>query len=564
MSDMELHQPGVTRWWHLSSVGLFFAAGYFLISWSPSLLSRTWYFQGLVSGLSAVAGYALGVVVAWVLFKIAALLHLRVSIRAEAGPLLRAAAYVFGAVIVVGLTVANARSQARTAALVHLQPLRPVDWVGAIALALGIFVVALALARGLRRVTRRLAAAVSRVLPRTVSTVLSVAIVVSAVAWVSDSVLFTRGLQALGAFAQQIDATPPAGRVAPTKATLSGSPASKEAWQTLGKQGQMFVTNGPSAEDISAATGEPAKEPIRVYAGGPQERTLSELAAAVVAELQRTDAFHRKVLVVVTTTGTGWVDDWTAQSIEYLAGGDSAIAAMQYSNVWSALSLLIDTETSRAGGKALFDAVYAEWSRLPEDDRPLLLVSGESLGAYGGHGAFTDVRDMMAKAQGGVWVGTPSFTQIAAELTAARNPGSPQIVPVYDDGRHIRFATRAEEVTEDYYGRPYGAWEFPRFVYAQHPSDPVVWWNPATLGSEPEWLREPRGRDVNPDMTWIPFVTFWQLTSDMPLGHDPPNGFGHRYGPELVSYWGAVMGDQPGKDYARLVAGIEKTVNPPS
>jgi uncharacterized membrane protein len=282
-----------------------------------------------------------------------------------------------------------------------------------------------------------------------------------------------------------------------------------------------------------------------------------------VAELQRTGAFDRKVLVVVTTTGTGWVDDWTAQSIEFLAGGDSAIAAMQYSNVWSALSLLTDTETSRAGGKALFDAVHSEWDRLPEDDRPMLLVSGESLGAYGGHGAFIDVKDMMAKAQGGVWVGTPSFTQIAAQVTAERNPGSPQIVPVYDDGRHIRFATKAEEVTEDYYGRPYGAWEFPRFVYAQHPSDPVVWWNADTLGSEPDWLREPRGRDVNPDMTWIPFVTFWQLASDMPIGHDPPNGFGHRYGPELVSYWGAVMGDEPGRDYSRLVAGIEKSVNPP-
>ncbi len=563
MSDMELRQPGVTRWWHLSSVGLFFAAGYFLISWSPSLLSRTWYFQGLVSGLSAIAGYALGVLLAWVFGRIAVLLHLRISIRSEAAPLLRAAAYVFGSVVVVGLTVSNARSQARTAGLVQLEPLRPIDWVGAIALAVAIFVAALAVARGLRRLTRRLTIAVSRVLPRAVSTVLSVAVVVTAVVWVSDSVLLNRGLQALGAFAQRIDATPPEGRSAPTKDTLSGSPASLEAWDTLGKQGQMFVTNGPSADEIASATGEPAMEPIRVYAGGPQKRTLPELAAAVVAELQRTDAFDRKVLVVVTTTGTGWVDDWTAQSIEYLAGGDSAIAAMQYSNVWSALSLITDMETSRAGGKALFDAVHSEWLRLPENDRPMLLVSGESLGAYGGHGAFTDAQDMMAKAQGGVWVGTPSFTQIAAQLTAARNPGSPQIAPVYDDGRNIRFPTRAQEVTEDYYGRPYGTWEFPRFVYAQHPSDPVVWWNPATLGSEPEWLREPRGRDVNPDVTWIPFVTFWQLTSDMPLGHDPPNGFGHRYGPELVSYWGAVMGDEPGADYSRLVAGIEKTVNPP-
>jgi uncharacterized membrane protein len=563
MSDMELHQPGVTRWWHLSSVGLLFAAAYFLISWSPSLLSRTWYFQGLISGLSTIAGYALGVLIAWLLGKVAGVLHLRVTIRREAGEVLRAAAYVFGAVIVIGLTVTNARAQARTAALVHLEPLRPIDWVGAILLALAIGAVLVGTARGLRRLTHRLALAVGKVLPRTIATLLSVVVMVTAVGWITDSVLFHRGLQALGAFAQQIDAKPPAGRSAPTSPTLSGSPASHETWQSLGKQGQLFVTNGPSAADISAATGAPAKEPIRVYAGGPQRRSLEQLAAAVVAELQRTGGFDRRFLVVVTTTGTGWVDDWSAQSIEYLANGDSAIAAMQYSNVWSALSLLTDTETARAGGKALFDAVYAEWERRPVTHRPMLLVSGESLGAYGGHGAFRDASDMMARAQGGVWVGTTSFTQIAADLTARRNPGSPEIIPVYDDGRHVRFASRAEEVTHDYYGRPYGTWDFPRFVYAQHPSDPVVWWNPAILGAEPDWLREPRGRDVNPDVTWIPFVTFWQLASDMPLGHDPPNGFGHRYGPELVSYWGAVMGDEPGADYSRLIAGIEKTINPP-
>ena len=51
-----------------------------------------------------------------------------------------------------------------------------------------------------------------------------------------------------------------------------------------------------------------------------------------------------------------------------------------------------------------------------------------------------------------------------------------------------------------------------------------MWWNPALLGAEPDWLREPRGRDVNPDVTWIPFVTFWQLTTDMAVGHDPPDG----------------------------------------
>ena len=88
----------------------------------------------------------------------------------------------------------------------------------------------------------------------------------------------------------------------------------------------------------------------------------------------------------------------------------------------------------------------------------------------------------------------------------------------------------------------------------------VVWWNPALLGAEPDWLREPRGRDVNPDVTWIPFVTFWQLTTDMAVGHDPPDGYGHRYGPELVPAWGSVLGGSPTDDYSAIIAGIEATV----
>jgi uncharacterized membrane protein len=358
-----------------------------------------------------------------------------------------------------------------------------------------------------------------------------------------------------------VNSNPPPGRSAPTSALRSGGPGSFESYASLGFQGQMFVTSAPTPAQITAATGRGAIEPIRVYAGRTQDRTVSQVADAVVRELVRTNAFKRRVLAVFTTTGTGWVDDWSAQSIEYLSNGDSAIAAMQYSYLPSAMSMMTDRETPREAGKALFDKVYAVWSKLPEGDRPQLVVGGESLGSYGGHAAFADANDMLRRTEGGVWVGTPSFTEIAESLTAGRNEGSPEIVPVVDGGKHIRFAASGDELTRDYYGRDYGAWEYPRFVYAQHPSDPVVWWNPALLGAEPEWLREQRGRDVNPDVTWIPFVTFWQLTTDMAVGHDPPDGYGHRYGPELVPAWGSVLGGSPTDDYSKIIAGIEKTVS---
>ncbi|GAB3078982.1 alpha/beta-hydrolase family protein [Intrasporangium mesophilum] len=557
----DLVRPGRQPWWHVSRAGLFFGAVYFLISMSPSLLPRTWYYQGIISGLCAALGYAIGVLLSWVVRKVARLIDLRVTVSGEARHWLLVAAPLFAAVAVLGVTVANVRSQARTAAVVDLDPLHPVDWAMALVLATAILVLLIAIARGLRAMTHRLAEAANQVLPKTIASVIAVVVVATATAWISDNVVFRRGMQAFAAIAAQVNSNPPPGRSAPTSPLRSGGPGSYESYASLGFQGQMFVTSAPTAAQITAATGLGAIDPIRVYAGRTQDRTVSQVADAVVRELQRTNAFNRKVLAVFTTTGTGWVDDWSAQSIEYLSNGDSAIAAMQYSYLPSAMSMMTDRETPREAGKALFDKVYAVWSRLPEGERPQLVVGGESLGSYGGQAAFADANDMLRRSQGGVWVGTPSFTEIAESLTAARNEGSPEIVPVVDGGKHIRFAASGDELTHDYYGRDYGAWEYPRFVYAQHPSDPVVWWNPALLGAEPDWLREPRGRDVNPDVTWIPFVTFWQLTTDMAVGHDPPDGYGHRYGPELVPAWGSVLGRSPTDDYSSVTAGIEKTVN---
>ena len=545
----------------LSVPGLYVGAGFFLISWSPSLLPRTWYYQGIISGICAGAGYGTGVVAGWLLARLARLVQLEIRVSREAGRWLQMGWHVLAAAVVVGLTVANVRSQGRTAAYVHLSPPGPVDWLKSILLALLILALFIVIVRGLRRLTQRLAEAAGQVLPATIASVCAVIVVTMVAAWVGDSVVFHRVMQRFGTIAAQVNEQPPEGVSPPTSPLKSGSPESLESYARLGYEGQMFVTSAPTPAQIQAATGEAAIEPIRVYAGRHADEPLEQVADQVVAELHRTGAFERSVIAVLTSTGTGWVDDWSVQAIEYLTGGDSAVASMQYSYLPSAMSIMTDRETPGDAGRILFNKVYAALQDIPPSQRPKLVVGGESLGSYGGQAAFTGFDDMMRRSDGGVWIGTPSFTEIAAELTASRNQGSPEIVPVIDDGRHIRFAASAENLTHDYYGRPYGAWAFPRFVYAQHPSDPIVWWNPAVLGAQPDWLREPRGRDVNPDVTWIPFVTFWQLTTDMAVGHDPPDGYGHRYGAELVPAWGAVLGSDPTRDYTRLIAGVTRTVH---
>ena len=50
-----------------------------------------------------------------------------------------------------------------------------------------------------------------------------------------------------------------------------------------------------------------------------------------VDDLVRAGGFDRRTLVVVTTTGSGWVDPGAVDSVEYITGGDTATVSIQYS-----------------------------------------------------------------------------------------------------------------------------------------------------------------------------------------------------------------------------------------
>ena len=47
-------------------------------------------------------------------------------------------------------------------------------------------------------------------------------------------------------------------------------------------------------------------------------------------DLERAGGFGRKNLLVVTTTGSGWVGPALVDTFEYLTGGDCATVAMVY------------------------------------------------------------------------------------------------------------------------------------------------------------------------------------------------------------------------------------------
>jgi uncharacterized membrane protein len=210
---------------------------------------------------------------------------------------------------------------------------------------------------------------------------------------------------------------------------------------------------------------------------------------------------------------------------------------MQYSYLPSWISYLVDQTKAREAGRALFDVVYDRWAKLPADSRPRLIVAGESLGSFGGETAFSGEYDLRNRTAAALFAGPPNFNTLFREFSDRRDPGSPEVQPVYKDGRTVRF-TSNPAVAIPPQGRPSNG---SRVLYLMLPSDPIVWWSPRLILREPDWLAEAPGNDVLKRTLWMPFVTFWQVSADLPFATGAPGGHGHKYTTEYVDGWQAVL-----------------------
>ncbi|TSD44716.1 hypothetical protein FFI94_000065 [Rhodococcus sp. KBS0724] len=516
----------------LHPVGLAFALVFFTWSMTPSLLPRAWYLQGVASGISLAMGYAIGTLVAWVVRKCGVEPQWSERTKKIAW---RTMAVV--AVIAVPLfLILGARWQRIVRELVGMPRDSAANYLLVAFISLFIWFILLEASRGIRHSTNRLSQFALRFVPKEAAKVASLVVVLALAVFVVNGALYN-GLIAFANWSfSGADTETPDGIEQPLIAERSGSPMSAEAWDSLGQEGRTFMGSGPTAAEITALTGREAKQPIRVYAGRESSDSIRGVANRVVDELKRTGGFDRGTLAVVTTTGRGWVNEDVASAFEYVEDGDTAIASMQYSFLPSPLAFIADRETPMVAGRALFNAVFAEWIDLPVETRPELVVFGESLGSYGGQAAFAGDQDMMTRVDGALWVGTPNFTQQWQEITNNRDSGSREILPVIDGGESIRFAADPIDLELD------ADWNDDRIVYWQHASDPITWWSFDLLLNKPDWLSEkPEGRDVDPGMTWIPLVTFWQVTLDMVFSADVPSGHGHNYGEDAADMWANIL-----------------------
>ena len=535
--------PGTMGAMAVSFLGVIAALAMYAVSVAPSLMTRSWAWHAVASGVLVSCGYVAGVVIQNVGARVIAMTGLTIHASEPVEIGFRACVAALFAIWWLYAVIQSYRRARVAARLVNM----PGETFGEYLLGTaGTTVIAwclIAIVAGMNRVGRMLIGALGGYMPHPAAVVVGVAILAAIVFFLTSNVILRGGIGFFRHRAEQMNMRTARGIFKPFVPERSASPASPVTWESVGGQGRVFLGRGPSRLDIAQVCGGEAMEPIRVYSGMPTGGAgIEQAAATVVAELRRTGAFDRAVILIAASTGSGWVDEWQVQPLEFLTRGNCATASLQYSYVPSALNWLTGLEPAQEASAALFRAVRAELDTMDEADRPALFVCGESLGAFASQSVFSSVEDALSQVDGALWVGTPAFTPMHTELTSARHRGSPEVAPVVYNGRRVRFVNEPSDLRTDLYGRELGPWGFPRFVYAQHASDPVVWWNRKLLWTQPDWLRERAGRDVSPFVEFTRFVTFIQVLADLPVAGTAPGGHGHTYNEELIPLWRAILG----------------------
>lgn len=515
----------------LSGVGLMLGALFFAAALTPTLIPRSYLTQGALAGGCFAIGYFAGVL--WRrLWRYLELPEPSARARSVANALVAT-----GCLLVVILSLwRTAEWQNAIRTVMKMAPVETAHPLKVCAIALITFLALLVLGRLFALIARFLAARIRRVIPRKVANVIGV-LVAGLLFWsIASNVLIRTAFNALDSSFRELDVLLEPERPQPTAADRTGGSASLVKWKELGRMGRRFIASGPTAAEISAITGRPAQQPVRVYVGLAAGDTAQARARLALDELKRQHGFERKLLIVITPTGTGWIDPAAMDTVEYLHHGDVASVAMQYSYLNSPLSLLFQPEYGAEAARALFVEIYGYWTTLPKDKRPKLYLHGLSLGALNSEKSaelFEMIGDPIA---GALWSGPPFESRNWRSITANRNPGSPAWLPEFHDGRFVRFMNQnGPTVPAD------APWGPLRIVYLQYASDAITFFAYRDAYRPPAWMSAPRGPDVAPELRWYPIVTMLQLALDMAVATNTPMGFGHVYAPEhYVDAWVAV------------------------
>ena len=486
---------------------------------SPSLIPRNGLLQGAIGGLCFGVGYALTVAALslwrWLGFPVVRqplLGFIRKSVAMAAA----------GFLLVAAILADRWQNDVRSALGM---PPAEAGWP-VLLLAVGLVLILLLLLAGrvFSALTDVFRSLLRSILPLRAAAVLA-ACLAAWVFWaIGNGFLLEAVLRGLDSSYRRIDELIPADERKPGDPLKSGSEASLLTWDQLGREGRRRVLSSPAAGEISSLTGRPAMDPLLVYVGLNSAETPEARAALALSEMERIGAFQRKILVIATPTGTGWVDPAGMLPLEVMHGGDVASVSVQYSYLPSWLTLFVDPVYGEETANAVFQSVYGHWRAMPKEERPRLFLFGLSLGSLNSDLASDAYSVLGDPFEGALWAGPPFASRTWPQVTATRQAGSPAWLP---DARHsgvFRLFT-----AEDRQQLAEPGWGPVKLLYLQYPSDPITFFETGMWRREPDWMKAPRGPGVSPSLTWLPGISFIQLAFDMMTATTVPKGRGHVY-----------------------------------
>jgi uncharacterized membrane protein len=355
--------------------------------------------------------------------------------------------------------------------------------------------------------------------------------------WSAGAVVLYRSL--VGRLARTNSRIEPAFSSPPSNEHVSGGPNSISPYAHLGLQGRRYVSEVVTPEVIEQTLGVSAiAHPIRAYVGVELEPIYatgrSELA---LDEMERLGAFDRSHLLLVSPTGTGWVDHTMIETAEILTRGDIATACIQYGKAPSFLELQ-GVSLGRAQFRQLLWGVKQRLLAVPEEKRPKVLVFGESLGAW----SSSDV--VMHQGIAGfdhygihraLWFGLPGLARWSKTgMTEGRNPLTPEgTVDAFDHFEQYQALTADQKAAL-------------RAVVVDHDNDPIAQMSLRLAVKRPPWLDGLRGRGVPETMKWTPVITFTQVITDamnaMVTIPGEFKSFGHDYRADTADFVQAAYG----------------------
>ncbi|MEN8252246.1 MAG: alpha/beta-hydrolase N-terminal domain-containing protein, partial [Patescibacteria group bacterium] len=303
-----------------SLTGLFLGLMFVAASMTPSLLPRPLILQGLLSGVVFAIGYGVGVflVTLWKYFE---LHELKGKWRKRAKYILMGV----GLACVI-CTMFFWRSWQNSILTVMDEPIMEERHFVLVVIGFSIIiaVILIALGRLIGRMFRFFINKIHGLVPRRISRFAGFLIALVLLIGILNGVLI-RGVYNFvdSAYGKRNDTTDE-GVQKPTDSMKVGSTESLIDWESIGRTGRNFISHSPNADEIKEFTGQDAKEPLRVYVGLQTRDSYEERANLALEELKRINAFERKVMILTTPTGTGWMDPYAVYTLEYMHGGDTA------------------------------------------------------------------------------------------------------------------------------------------------------------------------------------------------------------------------------------------------